>query len=42
MTCSKLDNCHKVKTVLDKSFDAPELYQQVVKVICAKCAERSE
>lgn|GEM_PF-5050916 len=36
--CPKLDECHKVKMVLDK--DAEDFqYAEAIRVVCAKCSE---
>lgn len=35
--CPKIDDCWKVKIVLDKGFDAEGLYSIVIAEVCKKC-----
>ena len=36
--CKKLDDCHKIKTILDKDL-LDFQYQEAIRVVCAKCTE---
>lgn len=35
--CPKIDDCWKVKIVLDKQYDAEGLYGMVIKEVCKRC-----
>jgi hypothetical protein len=37
--CPKIDDCWKVKIVLDKAYDAEGLYGMVIKEVCKRCKE---
>ncbi|MDD4877292.1 MAG: hypothetical protein PHQ86_09275 [Dehalococcoidales bacterium] len=40
MVCKKLDDCYKIKMVLDKDLAGDWQYAQVIREVCAKCDGR--
>ncbi len=40
MNCPKIDDCYKVRMVLDKACDVPELYAICIRETCGNWCER--
>ena len=39
-SCPNLNTCPKIRVVLDKGYDVPELYAVVIREVCRKCKEK--